>query len=102
MKLRDIIEAERYFGSDKKPLKKEPSIKDMVKFLKSMDEFQKFMKEKEKKEEKKTNGTLFPEWSVAKKTAFFTIAGPPLGIMYIGCIVLMVRGLAMFVVGAHQ
>lgn len=56
--------------------------------------------DKKKNAPKKENG-LFKDWSVAKRTAFFAVFGPPLGIMYIGCIVLMVRGLAMFVVGTH-
>jgi hypothetical protein len=100
MKLRDIIEAERYFHTRDEPrrTKNKVTIKDYLKFVKEVEEFQKFMKEKEKKDEKKPGGPL-AHWSVAKKTTFFMLLGPPLGIAYIGCIVLMVKGLAIFVVG---
>ena len=61
------------------------------------------MLKKEEEEKKKTappkGGGLFPNWSVAQKTAFFTIFGPPLGIAYVFSLVILVRGLSSFIVG---
>ena len=106
MKLRDMIEAERYFSNDRKKeklyRKKETTLKDVQKFIKQVEEFKRFEKEAFKKEERKEHKGLLPhDWSIAKKTVFFAILGPPLGIGYVFGLVIMIRLLAGFVVGVR-
>src|SRR5258708_36041702 len=103
MKLRDMIEAERYFGPSNtgRPykIKKEVSIKDILKFHRDMEEYHRFIKEKEKKEERKEHkGPLPHDWSIGKKAVFLSILGPPLGIGYVFGLVIMTRMLANFIV----
>ena len=74
---------------------------DEVKAYKKIKKMLKKEEEEAKKNKPPPNGGLFPGWSVAKKTAFFTIFGPPLGISYVFGLVLLVRGLATFIVGGH-
>lgn len=99
-----IMEFAKNAGKDKEPKrwrkKKEPDfINQLVEYQEKVEKFNKWLKTQDK--EKKTPTSPFTDWSVAQKTAFFTILGPPMGIAYIFCIVLLVRGLATFVVGSH-
>lgn len=56
--------------------------------------------EKKKNAPKKEEGFM-KDWSVAKRTAFFALAGPPLGLAYIFTLLMVVRSLSAFVVGMH-
>jgi len=100
-----IMEFAKNTSKDKEPKrwrkKKEPDfINQLVDYQDKVEKFNKWLKTQEK-EDKKKDHSLFKDWTVGQKTAFFTILGPPMGIAYIFCIVLLVRGLATFVVGGH-
>lgn len=73
---------------------------DEVKAYKKIKKMLKKEEEEKKKTAPKKDG-LFPNWSIAKKTCFFAILGPPLGIGYIFGLVILTRGLATFIVGFH-
>lgn len=69
--------------------------KQLVKYLESKEKFEKLIKSLEKKEEKKG---LFPHWSTAKKTCFFALAGPPIGLMYAFIFITLVRQMALLII----
>jgi hypothetical protein len=93
-----------------KPWKKAAEEKDpiavLIEFQERMDRYNKWQKDQEKlnkKEEKKetAKGLLPADWSVAKQTAFFALAGPPLAIGYLFGIIILVRQLSQFIVRVH-
>lgn len=58
--------------------------------------------EEEKKKNKPKEEGFMKNWSIAKRTAFFALAGPPLGIGYIFGLVILTRQLAIFIsAGIH-
>ena len=92
-----------------KPWKKASKEKDpiaiLIEFQEKMDRYNKWQKDQEKinkKEDKKEHKGLLPaDWSVAKQTAFFALAGPPIAIGYLFGIIILVRMLSVFIVGSH-
>lgn len=70
--------------------------------VKIYKKFKKLLKEEEdeKKKDKPKETGFMKDWSIAKRTTFFALAGPPLGISYIFTLVIMTRQLAQFI-GVH-
>lgn len=71
--------------------------------VKIYKKFKKLLKEEEdeKKKDKPKETGFMKDWSLAKRTAFFALAGPPLGIGYIFGLVILVRGLALFIINLN-
>ncbi len=89
----------RYFRKEKKS---KDIVKQLNEYIEGKEKFEKIIKSFEKKEEKKEHKGILPhEWSLAKRTAFFCILGPPLGIGYVFGLVILVRGMSAFILGVH-
>jgi hypothetical protein len=79
--------------------KKDFTFKDFLKFQKEMEEFEKYKKDQEKlnkKEDKKPE----PKFTLMQKTAFFALAGPPLGVLYVFGLLGLARSISM-AAGVH-
>lgn len=86
------------FGGNRIPEKRYDEMKAYKRIKKLMKEEE---DEKKKNAPKKESGFM-KDWSVAKRTAFFAILGPPLGLTYIFCLLMIVRGMAAFVIGINH
>lgn len=82
MKVRDFIEAERFFHKEPKE-KKEMSIKEYLRFKKAL----RMVEEEEKKERKEDKPkTWWDKQSVVQKTAYLFLGGHLLTLFYISII----------------
>jgi len=84
MKVRDFIEAERYFHKDRKEKKKEVSLKDFIKFQEDLKKFEEWQKS-QKKEDKEPK-SWWDKLSVVQKTAYLFLGGHLLTLGYISVI----------------
>lgn len=85
MKVRDFIEAERYFHKDRKEKKKEVTLKDFIKFQEDLKKFEEWQKS-QKKDDNGDKKTWWDRQSVIQKTAYLFLGGHLLTLGYISVI----------------
>jgi len=85
MKVRDFIEAERYFHKDRKEKKKDISLKDFIKFQEDLAKYEEWTKH-QKKHDHDEKKTWWEKQSVVQKTAYLFLGGHLLTLGYISVI----------------
>lgn len=101
MKKMILVSPDDMFGGHYGNVRRGPMEFDEMKAYKKIKKQIAKEKEEEKKNSPKKEEGFMKGWSVAKRTAFFALAGPPLGIGYVFGLIIIVRQLATFIVGVH-
>lgn len=85
MKVRDFIEAERFFCKDRKEKKKDVTLKDFIKFQEDLKKYEEWQKHNKKHDDDDKKG-YWEKMSVVQKTAYLFLGGHLLTLLYISII----------------